>query len=87
MADSEEDSPVVGAVLALLPRIPPAGDEVLSQVMTAVGIFAEKTSGENIGPLGKRPLLSFIIFCTFIFLSRNEQFLRDVFFRDQSIYY
>ncbi|XP_022652405.1 importin-13-like [Varroa jacobsoni] len=51
MADSEDDSPVVGAVLALLPRIPPAGDEVLSQVMTAVGIFAEKTSGENIGPL------------------------------------
>lgn len=32
MADSEEDSPVVGAVLSLLPRIPPAGDEVLSQV-------------------------------------------------------
>ncbi|OQR79301.1 importin-13-like [Tropilaelaps mercedesae] len=51
MADSEEDAPVVDAVLALLPRVPPAGDEVLSQVMTAVGIFAEKTSGENIGPL------------------------------------
>lgn len=32
MADSEDDSPAINAVMSILPRIPPAGDEVLSQV-------------------------------------------------------
>lgn len=46
MADSEDDSPVVGAVLALLPRIPPAGDEVLSQVCILGSYIFERLEQE-----------------------------------------
>ncbi|XP_003747787.1 importin-13 [Galendromus occidentalis] len=51
MADGIEHGNVVHEVLDLLPQIPAVNDEVMSQVMTAIGIFAEKTSGQQIGPL------------------------------------
>ena len=52
MADGDEHCPMVQEVLNLLPQIPAANDAVMSQVMTAIGIFAEKTSGQHVGPLG-----------------------------------